>query len=281
MVCLDSFSVGKIRAAFSANRHEKVRTKLAQVKLSLPAAIEIAAWLADTAHNDEVGRAILQEIKHPAVASASNLFYSPKEQDVVITTIHGVAEMRQITYLDSADRCWIDFIMRFQDALTRASFDKAYARALSYALHEMADNVVQHATEHPSQHVRSIAGWHVCEDTAVFSVVDLGRGIQASLKSSSAWTNLRTDRDALLAVVRDRATRKAENKIGDGYNHLVRNFVSRNGCLALRSGDCEIEAKGDIASGSVRTMTQPWFGGARIAAWCAPRSPTLPPQPIL
>jgi hypothetical protein len=99
--------------------------------------------------------------------------------------------------------------------------------------------------------------------------------------TNAKWATLTSDKDALIAVVREQATRKAENQFGDGYKLVVQNFVSRNGCLSLRSGNVELVASGTVFDGTVRTTPCPLFGGTRIAAWCAPKTTFLPSEPVL
>ena len=76
------------------------------------------------------------------------------------------------------------FLERFYRSMKHEGFPPAFANALAKVGDEMADNVVQHSAMIPP--FSGIAGYHVQEKRAAFSVVDVGRGILASL-SGSTW----------------------------------------------------------------------------------------------
>jgi hypothetical protein len=145
----------------------------------------------------------------------------------------------------------------------------------------MGDNVRQHAGQQPKENVPSAAGWHVVGEIAAFAVVDLGRGVRSSLQTNPTWAGLKSDQEALLAVLRNQATRKSGNTFGDGYREVVHNFVSRNGCLSVRSGASEVTATGSVVDGSIKTSAHPRFEGIRVAAWCAPKQAFLPAEPTI
>jgi hypothetical protein len=280
MRSITASTIGDIRAGFSAKRHEKIGQALAGAKFTLGSLLEIAAWLVDSHNQDADGCALLRSCFCATTQPIAGVM-NGTVRGAVSLAVQGTAEVSSVSDLTSQDKPWLEFIIRFSEALVQAGYDKTYARALAYSLHEMGDNVRQHAGSRPKQIIQSAAGWHVVGKTAAFAVVDLGRGVRASLQTNPTWAGLKSDQDALLAVLRDQATRKSGNSFGDGYREVVHNFVSRNGCLAVRSGTSEVTATGSIVDGSIKTSAHTHFQGTRVVAWCAPNQPTLPLEPTL
>lgn len=280
MRSVTSSTIGDIRAGFGAKRHEQIRRVLGEANFTLASLLEMSAWLADARHDDEEGRSVLQSCFCATTEPILKVVSGELKGAVRLKGL-GRAEISSVSDLTSEDRPWLEFIKRFSEALMDAGYEKNYARALAFSLHEMGDNVRQHASQQSNVSIPSVAGWHVVGETAAFAVVDLGRGVCASLQTNPTWSGLKSDQEALLAVLRDGATRKSGNDFGDGFREVVQNFVSRNGCLCVRSGSSEVTATGSVLDGSIKTSVHPAFGGTRVAAWCAPRQASLPPEPTL
>lgn len=282
---IDVRSVGQIRAAFASHRHAHVAPRLADAPLTLAAALEVAGWLEDDSHNDSVGRAHLEKLgaRCNALAIARELLRKQGANHAKANTAAGLVELSTITDLTAADIRWNEFWQRFTAALKTAGFEKKYAEALGYALHEMADNVIQHsaASLAPAKRPRSLAGWNVSGTVAAFAVIDLGQGIRKSLAQNPAWKNIASDQDALQSVAVENATRKAENQFGDGYREVLKNFVNRNGRVCIRSGTAELLATSDGLTPTFLSTPGPDFIGTRVALWCAPFSSTPPEEPVV
>lgn len=280
MRLITASTIGDIRAGFGSKRHTQIGQALAHAKFTLGSLLEMAAWLADSQNQDAVGCVVIRSCFRAAIEPITGVINGTVKGSVSLKG-QGRAEVSSVSDLTSQDKPWLEFIIRFSEALVQAGYDRTYARALAYSLHEMGDNVRQHAGSQPKETNRSAAGWHVVGNTAAFAVVDLGRGVRASLQTNPTWAALKSDQDALLAVLKKQATRKSENTVGDGYREVVHNFVSRNGCLAVRSGVSEVAATGSVVDGAIRTSVHPYFSGTRVVAWCAPKQATLPSEPSL
>lgn len=243
--------------------------------------MEIAAWLSDPSHSDSQGRSIMTQLGG-ATASTIAEMLAPDAGAEAVLRVNGTCRLATIHGLGQQNTEWWRFLGQFASAMKNNGVcDTRYADALAKSFHEMADNVIQHADVSGQTKPRGVAGWHVQDDIAAFAVIDLGNGIRHSLQSNPKFQSLASDQQALRAVVIDHATRKRENRFGDGYNTVVQNFVSRNGCLCVRSGAGELIALGSIDQGNMTLKTGPHFRGTRVGAWCAPLRRTLPTEPSL
>jgi hypothetical protein len=282
---IDVRSVGQIRAAFASHRHAHVAPRLAGAPLTLAAALEVAGWLEDDSHNDSVGRSHLEKLSDGcnALAIARELLRKQGANHAKAASATGTVELSTITELTAADIRWNEFWQRFTSALKAAGFEKSYANALGFALHEMADNVIQHSMvgSASTKRPRSLVGWNVSGAVAAFAVIDLGQGIRKTLTQNPVWKNIATDHDALRSVAVENATRKEGNKFGDGYREVLKNFVNRNGRVCIRSGSAELLATSDGLTPTFLTTPCPEFIGTRVALWCAPFSSTSPEEPTV
>lgn len=268
---IDCRRIGQIRAAFRAKKHANVSTLLQGADISLPAAVELAGWIFQNCDNDDNARSIVTAFaeKHEAVGISLDLLKNPSNEARALKISHGRGEIRAVTGVGQKDRDWWQFLERFAKAGEELGIDKTYAKALARAFHEMADNVVQYAGN-GSGPTKAIAAWHTTYGLTSFVVLDVGRGIRASLKQNPDWASLQDDKAALRGVLLEQATSKGINQHGDGYRTVVQNFVERNGCLHVRSGEAEACAEMDKGEHQVRLFVQPPFLGTRVAAWCEP-----------
>ena len=115
-------------------------------------------------------------------------------------------------------------------------------------LWEMADNVVWHAYEAHDKPCPAIAGYHITKDTASFCVADCGQGFLRSLQLSPQWAGLKTDHDALDAVVNKHATSRIGEKEGGGFKQLFNSLLDFNGLVILRSGSSAFRMENTPAS---------------------------------
>jgi anti-sigma regulatory factor (Ser/Thr protein kinase) len=152
--------------------------------------------------------------------------------------IHGVRRWEFHAMQTREDQTGTEFQL-FQERLVRSLKAAGVTRDLAYAyagaLAEMSDNVVQHSEDEGKASFSGLAGYHVEAGYFAFSVVDVGRGILSSLRSSSKWSKLETPEQALRAAVCDSATRRPQQKIGDGFREVFRSMADRNCHLRFRS----------------------------------------------
>ena len=268
---LTTEEAGRIRGAFLAGRLVVSGNKLSTKLLSLTAAVELAGYLAQAGGTASEAQSALAPFVHgcPRFEAANQILQGHQQEAAVILDGHEI-ELRRIGKMDSADVEWNDFLQRFSDALIRHSVDRKYARTLAMSLHEMADNVLQHAAENGNAVPRNVAGWHAFQGGAAFVVLDLGRGIRRSLADNPQWSNLASDRESLRMILRKHATRRTGLAEGNGFKDVVKNFVERNGVLRIRTGTCEVVAEGTLADSRERYVALPDFIGTRASAWCRP-----------
>jgi hypothetical protein len=132
---------------------------------------------------------------------------------------------------------WSLFYDRFRRSAANGRKGKTY-RAVGGVLGELGDNVVWHAFEADDKPCTALAGFHVQADTACFCVADSGQGFLRSLRRSPTWGALRSDREALDAVVNKRATSRSGETEGGGFKQLFNSLLDFNGLVLLRSGGC-------------------------------------------
>ncbi len=151
-------------------------------------------------------------------------------------------EERSLEFFPIRGREWADkrqyhpFESRFCKAAKQAGFGKK-AEALSGALFEMADNVSQHSGADSSSPAPGLIGYYICDGHVAFSIADLGRGALDSLKENPLWHKLHNSKDALMAIVKDHASRRPYGGDGEGFKEVFRSLADLNGLVELFSGD--------------------------------------------
>lgn len=261
-------AVGKIRAAFADGRHAAVRTRATNAKLTLAAALELAAC--EFAGLPQESVTVVREVADRCrVFNGARAVLSGKHQRIRPAGVNG--DQIEISSLSAFGKPeWHRGLQRFSEAAAERGLDRKYARALAMSFHEMADNIVQHAARDAMPLPVCIVGWHAFSRGAAFAVLDLGRGLRASLAENPAWRGLQSDQDAIRSVLRRHATRRTDVKEGDGFKDVVKNFVDRNGVLRIRTGNCEVVASGALSSANEQYSPLPSFPGVRVSAWCRP-----------
>lgn len=185
--------------------------------------------------------------------------------------IHGTRQLefyRVRTREDQIDSRHQLYRERFVRSVKSAGFAKEFAYALAGAFGEMTDNVVQHSRS-DSGELSGMAAYYVRSGYVAFTVIDVGRGVLASLTSSPAWRHLRTPSEALRAAVCENASSRANQPTGDGFRTLFRSLTDRNGLLRFRS-DTALLTLGD--GGHHRQgveMSSPPLPGLQLSVCCA------------
>jgi hypothetical protein len=133
---------------------------------------------------------------------------------------------------------WRYFLDRFRRSLgSRLGVSASRAHGLAASLHEMVDNVVDHAGlgDAPT----GVVAYEVSDGRFAFAVADLGRGVLASLHENPANSGLSTHSDALLGAV----TRGASRRLGvggKGFADLLRALADLDGHLSFRTGSARL-----------------------------------------
>jgi hypothetical protein len=125
-------------------------------------------------------------------------------------------------------------------------------RGVGGVLGEMGDNVVSHAFESPAKACAAIAGFYVTPAAACFCVADAGQGFLRSLRRRDIWEHLKTDQEALDAVVNCRATSREKETEGGGFKQLFNSLLDFNGLVIIRSGSCTFMLRNE---GNQRRLT--------------------------
>jgi len=271
---------GHIRGAIAAGRLTTSESNGQQTQLTLTAAVELAGYLAQANGTMETVRTALGQLVNgcPRFRAAAQILEGRSTEASLLFDGHEV-ELHRIGKMDSTDVVWNDYLQRFSDALIGKGMDKKFARGLAMSLHEMADNVAEHAMENGDNIPRNVAGWHAFQGGAAFVVLDLGRGIRRSLAENPQWSKLASDRESLRMILRRHATRRIGLAEGNGFKDVVKNFVERNGVLRIRSGTCEVVAEGTLTDSRERYIALPEFAGTRASAWCRPYSKIIGEEP--
>ncbi len=138
---------------------------------------------------------------------------------------------------------------------------EAHARCLS----EMICNVRDHSAASGANMPGALVGFHVTGGIAHYAVADLGRGVRQSLGDNPRWDGLNGDPEALLAVLKENASRKTSEGGGDGFRQVVKALVGLNGSLRLQSGEGVAIARNRAGEPLCQTAACPAVSGLRVS----------------
>lgn len=124
------------------------------------------------------------------------------------------------------------FQEQFRMALRGSGMEKDFASALAGALHEMASNAV----EHSASPAPPVACFEVGRGSWSFAVVDIGRGVLASLKDNPAYGSILSETEALTLALRPGVSRFADSGRGMGFASVFKALVDHQAALRFRSG---------------------------------------------
>ena len=154
---------------------------------------------------------------------------------------------------DVSNDAWLMFLDRFRRSGSGGRTGQMFV-SIASVLAEMGDNVACHAFEAKDKPCPAIAGFHVANGSATFCVADAGQGFLRSLHRSPLWSGLKTDHDALDAVVRKRATSRPDAKEGGGFKQLFNSLLDYHGLVILRSGTCAFHITNKNANRDQHTL---------------------------
>jgi anti-sigma regulatory factor (Ser/Thr protein kinase) len=178
--------------------------------------------------------------------------------------LHSIRHANDVTSLQ-----WRQYLRRFIHALQEhGGFGVTQAEGIAGALTEMAENVPRHSGDasHPS--ARGVVGFHVEPRTMTFAVADAGRGVLASLRSSSRWRNLENAQDALLQAVIHGASRIEDQARGDGFRTVLDALADLGGSLRFRSDDAVLLIDGRRGGSGIRQWTTS-MPGLQLSVSCS------------
>jgi hypothetical protein len=188
-----------------------------------------------------------------------------------VSDIHGVRTIdfyRLRTRDDCTNQPYQLFRERFVRSLRACGFPKEFAYAITGAFGEMGDNVVQHS-EDSSNVYTGLIGFHVVDGYMAFSVIDVGRGVLASLSSSKAWSSISSPRAALRAAVCDRASRRLGHSQGEGFRTVLKAMVDRNVTLRFRSDDALLTIGDGSSHRHAVELCSAQLRGLQVSVSCA------------
>ena len=128
---------------------------------------------------------------------------------------------------------WHEFLLRFRQSCANVGFEMKKATGLGAALHEMADNAVNHADTMDG----ILVGYHVVQSAAVCCVADVGIGVLASLSKCPSYQHVRTHREAIRLALQSGVSRFVPNKGGYGFDQVFKSLTASFGTLRFRSGE--------------------------------------------
>lgn len=163
----------------------------------------------------------------------AELFANPSGGDRNLSLQATVADALAIPPLLGADPTWTAFVKRAEATARAVGFADEVAAGLAGAMHELADNIIQHSEASDS----GIAAFARSGDQFEYVIGDAGIGMLTSLRKAPEFRSLRDDLEALPLAVTPGVSRLGR---GTGYGYGFRAvFVplrAVSGTIRLRSG---------------------------------------------
>jgi hypothetical protein len=132
-----------------------------------------------------------------------------------------------------ADSSWQIFEIRFNRSARSVGFTASVADGLQGALHEMAENAVIHSETQSG----ILVGYQIFPEAALFTVVDVGIGILASLRTHPAYQHFQVHLDAIRDALRVGVSRFGPGQGGLGFSQVFKSLAADSGLLRFRSGE--------------------------------------------
>jgi anti-sigma regulatory factor (Ser/Thr protein kinase) len=166
---------------------------------------------------------------------------------------------------DIEGEAWQLFAVRFSRSAQRAGFSRTTAGHLGGALAEMADNALVHS----NARFPIVAGYHVLNGFAQFSVIDTGIGVFASLHACPDYSYLKTDVDALHKALHDGVTSLGHQRGGFGFRPVFKAVAAQWGALRFRSGQgCLVIDGTDCSADKGAESFVPFLPGFHVSISC-------------
>jgi hypothetical protein len=176
------------------------------------------------------------------------------------------------------DQSWEVFEIRFNRSARNGGFTGSVADGLQGALHEMAENAVIHS-EAPTG---ILAGYQVTPEAALFTVVDVGIGILASLRTHAAYQHFQVHLEAIRAALHVGVSRFGPGEGGLGFSQVFKSLAADSGLLRFRSGEGCITMDGtDLDADTKGNETfPPGLPGFQVTVCCR-KGATLQSEPLV
>ncbi|MFZ5495488.1 MAG: hypothetical protein ACOZE5_09165 [Verrucomicrobiota bacterium] len=224
----------RLLSSSQSNGLEKVRG----ASVSLTAAVSLALFHQRQLSTDGACAQLLEQLSLPGVGTAIRALAAnvpTRSADPFGAPAFELYRIR--SRADVASDEWTLFYDRFRRSATDRRKSDMF-RSVGGVLGEIGDNVPAHAYADPGIPCSAMAGFHVADGVATFCVCDLGQGFLASLRRKREWGGLRSEHDALDAVVNRQATSREGETEGGGFKQLFNMLLDFNGLVILRSGNC-------------------------------------------
>ncbi len=139
-------------------------------------------------------------------------------------------------HVDSAGEA-SDFCNEARAALKTAGMPDTAALRLSGALHELLNNVDEHA----GPNATCLAGFEVEDGFASLCVADTGAGVLAGFRSGGASLQPKSSTEALHWAVIEHRSRTGRPERGTGFETVVNAFRTLDASMRVRSDDGSLE----------------------------------------
>lgn len=239
--------------------------------LTLGALFETAC-LANDPRRSETDRALVEAIgtRWPILRDVIHFVAADRDPEPEALFASPALELFALRNRDSyLTEDWTFYRQRLVRSMVGSGFAKKLAYALSRALAEMADNVVQHSGPDDLHPAPGVVGYHVGPSAMTFCVVDQGRGTLASLRTNPRWQQLADSRTAICEAVLNSATRRIGVAKGLGFTEVQKAIADVNGNLRFRSGDGVLLLDGRGMRRKARAMSAPWLSGMQVTVACS------------
>lgn len=274
---LDATKVPDLCRVLTGDKPDNLE-KVRGASITLTTAVSLALLHRQQLAVGENARAqLLEELRLPGVAGAIRLLGNNRRQNSAEPFGAPSFELYPIrSRADVTSEEWTLFYDRFRRSATGGRKSDMF-RSVGGVLGEMGDNVPSHAYADLKSPCEAIAGFHVGDGIASFCVCDLGHGFLASLRRRQDWQGLRTEHEALDAVVNRQASSREGEKEGGGFKQLFNMLLDFNGLVILRSGNCTFQL---VNEGHVRRLQVRSGGNAPGASITVVISQTTAPKEI-
>lgn len=139
------------------------------------------------------------------------------------------------------DTAWTAFLKRAEVTARTVGFADSVAAGFAGAIHELADNVIQHSEASGL----GLAAFARSASTFEYVVADSGIGMLASLRRAPEFRSLRDDLEALPLAVTPGISRHGRGLgYGYGYRAVFLPLRAAHGMVRVRSGQAVLEIVG-------------------------------------
>lgn len=173
---------------------------------------------------------------------------------------------------------WELYTIRFTRSAQAAGFSSTVASGLAAALYEMTRNALEHARSPRPVMV----GYQAEAGIALFCVVDVGRGVLASLQTCKDYSHLTKHDDALSTAIQEGTSRHGYRKGGLGFRQVFQSLAEFNGHLRFRTGNASLEIIGTDCGPNMGTWRgTPHLNGFQVAVCCRARPQAASERPVI